>query len=472
MISNQITNRRQVLHILAALVLVNGGLSQGLRPVFADNLVEPPSKPNIVLILADDIGIPGIGCYGGNHNTPNIDALASGGIRFTHAYSQPLCGPTRATVMSGRYLFRNGVLTNGHGAEYKPSDSPSIAETLKAAGYATAVAGKWGQLAYFNTQEDGRAWGYDEFMIWNRTNPDAQGERYWEPAYVHNGKPVAAGDKYGPDLLHDFVIDFARRHKDGPFFVYYPTPLIHGPILHTPDSATKSTGREKGKSGTYYADNVAYLDKLVGKLVSDLDKEGLRENTLIIFTGDNGSTGNGPFLIDGKPVDGKKGSLLEGGSRVALVANWKGTTPAGKVLGDMVDFTDFYATFAELAGAKLPADVKFDGHSFAAQLRGQNGTPRENVFVQLGAQWWARSKAWKLDQSGQLFSMKNSPWEQIPIAADTTDPEAAAARKQLQAALDELDPAGGKTGDRKGAKKPGKKPGAKKAKKKATASKS
>ncbi|MBL9084708.1 MAG: sulfatase-like hydrolase/transferase [Planctomycetales bacterium] len=426
-------------------------------------------RPNIILILADDIGIPGIGCYGGNHKTPNIDALASGGIRFTHAYSQPLCGPTRATIMSGSYTFRNGVLTNGHGADYKPSDTPSIAKTLKAAGYATAVAGKWGQLAYFNTQEDGRAWGYDEFMIWNRTNPDAQGERYWDPAYVHNGKPVEAGDKYGPDLLHDFVIDFARRHKDGPFFVYYPTPLIHGPILHTPDSATKAKGAEKGKSGNYYEDNIAYLDKLVGKLVSDLDKEGLRENTLICFMGDNGSTGNGPFLIEGRPVDGKKGSMLEGGSRVALIANWKGTTPAGKVSGDMVHCVDFYATFAELAGATLPADVKFDSQSFALQLRGQSGTPRESVFVQLGAEWWARSKDWKLDQSRQLFSMKNSPWEQIPIAADSTDSAAAAARKQLQAALDELDPAGGKTGDRKGMKKAGKKPGAKKAKKKATA---
>lgn len=399
-------------------------------------------KPNIILIFSDDYGTPGVGCYGGDYKTPNLDALAAGGLRFTHCYSMPLCGPSRATTLSGRYVFRNGVLTNGHGDAYKPSDSPSIAKTMKSAGYATAVAGKWRQLGYFDTPEDARAWGFDEYMTWGvgGKNNKSKGERYWDPGYNHNGKPVDGEGKFGPDLLHDFVVDFIGRHRDDPFFVYYPTPLVHGPIGSTPDSTKKSN---------HYTDNVEYLDKLVGKLVAELDRLKLRENTLIVFTGDNGSTGGSSMKIDGKDVEGKKGSLFEGGSNVPLIVNWQGVTPKGKVLDDLVDFTDFYATFAELGGAKLPTDVKLDSRSFASQIRGETGNPRQWAFVQLGNQWYARSQDWKLDQSGTLYSMKNAPYKQVAVADDSKDETAAAARKELQAALDELNPGGGATGVKK-----------------------
>src|SRR6185369_11199146 len=123
-------------------------------------------KPNSILIFSDDYGTPGVGCYGGQYKTPNLDALAAGGLRFTHCYSMPLCGPSRGVTLSGRYPFRNGVLTNSHGNGYAPDDSPSIAKTMKTAGYATAVAGKWRQLGYFESTDDARKWGFDEFMIW------------------------------------------------------------------------------------------------------------------------------------------------------------------------------------------------------------------------------------------------------------------------------------------------------------------
>ncbi len=410
-------------------------------------------KPNIILIFADDYGLPGVGCYGGAYKTPHLDALAAGGQRYTHCYSMPLCGPSRATVLSGRYTFRNGVLTNQFGDAYKPTDSPSIAVALKSAGYATAVAGKWGQLSYMNGPEDARAWGFDEALVWNPGGDNEKGSRYWDPVYFRDGKQIDGAGKYGPDLLHDFTVDFIKRHRDDPFFIYYPTPLIHGPILHTPDSKNQTDEKKNKFAGDHYADNVAYLDKLVGKLTAELDALKLRENTLIVFTGDNGSTGAGPFTVDGKTVSGKKGTMLEGGSRVPLIVNWQGTTPAGKVVDDLVDFTDFYATFVDLAGGKLPEGTKFDSHSFAARVRGETGTPRSSVFVQLGAQWYARSKDWKLDQSGQLFSMKNAPFEQIEVAADANDPAAEKARGELKAALDELNPAGGKTGGRPGGKK-------------------
>ena len=175
-------------------------------------------------------------------------------MRFEQCFAAPLCAPSRALLMTGRYAFRTGVTDNGLGAAATPQKDGCVALLMKQAGYATAVAGKWRQLSHFTTKEDGAKWGFDEFLIWGAGQPDedeaggrkkkrdadgakAKPDRYWDPDYNLNGGtlPNAEG-KYGPDVLNEFVIDFVRRHKDGPFFVYYPTPLIHGPILTTPDS--------------------------------------------------------------------------------------------------------------------------------------------------------------------------------------------------------------------------------------------
>lgn len=422
---------------------------------------DAPVRPNIVFILADDYGTAGVGCYGAAFKTPNLDALAAGGIRFERCFAAPLCGPSRALCMFGRYAFRTGVLTNGHGAAAKPQKEVSIAKVLKQAGYATGFAGKWNQLAFLSTPEEGKAWGFDEFLRWDRE----EGERYWKPALSKNGQPVPVTDKsYGPDLLQEFAVDFIRRHRDEPFFLYYPMTLIHGPILPTPDSRQSDQTAAKGKAKQFYADNIDYLDKLVGKLVATLDETGMREKTLIVFTGDNGSVGS--HTIHGRTVDGSKGSLLEGGSRVPLIANWKGVTPQGRVLKDLVDFSDFFATLAEVAGAKLPEGVTLDSHSFAPQLRGEKGSPREWAYVQLGAGWYVRSDRWKLTERGELFDMSDAPHVQKLVEPDAQTDEAKAARQQLQAVLDKLNPAGGIT-DTKGKKADGEKKAAKKARKKA-----
>ncbi len=403
-----------------------------LRPFAADT----PSRPNLIFILADDLGIPGIGCYGGEFKTPNIDALAVGGVRFEHCYAAPLCAPSRALCMTGRYAFRTGVVNNGTGAAATPQKEVCIAKTLQQAGYATAVAGKWRQLSYFTTKADGAAWGFDEFLIWG---VGEKGDRYWDPAYNQSGQPLTdTKGKYGPDLLHEFVVDFIRRHRDGPFFVYYPMPLIHAPILRTPDSAPDAAGK-----ANHYADNITYMDKLVGKLITELDNLKLREKTIVVFVGDNGSVGR--QQVNGRMVDGQKGRLNEGGSRVPLIANWPGTTPAGSVLKDLVDFSDFYATFAELASAKLPVGVKLDSHSFAPQLRGAKGNPRDWVYVQLGEQWYARNDGWKLTGSGELFDMTDAPFAETLVVAEGQNDAAKAARQKLQNVLDELNPAAGQT---------------------------
>jgi arylsulfatase A len=406
-------------------------------------------KPNIIFILADDLGIDGVSCYGSDKfKTPNIDALASGGMRFEACYAAPLCGPSRCLLMTGRYAFRTGGLNNNSwrsgGPGAKSKDEVCIAKLLKQNGYATCQAGKWRQVG-----EAPSAWGFDEYL----TDITANGW-FWKKSYIKNGQTINT-DKpvYCPDIMHEFAIDFINRNKDKPFFLYYAQHLVHLPMERTPDSNPNTTGND-----ALYADNITYMDKQVGLIIKELEKLKLREKTLIVFSGDNGTatqfakTGT----IGKRSINGHKGQTLEGGSRVPLVCNWPGVAPAGKVLKDLVDFSDMYATFAEVAEAKLPEGVTIDGQSYAPQLRGEAGKPREWVFVQLGAKWYVRSPGWKLNESGEFFDMKDAPFVEKPVAADTTDAAARAGREQLQKALASLNPASGKKDDNPPKKKKGK----------------
>lgn len=410
-------------------------------------------RPNIVFVLADDFGLDGVGAYGSDRfkgKTPNIDRLAETGVRFSHCYAMPLCGPSRCTINTGRYGFRTGGNTNQNAGEPSFRSEPSLARTLRQAGYATGMAGKWRQMG--DTPGD---WGFGEWL----TDP-VGGGWYWKTSYTTNGVPVESQQEvYCPDKCLDFALDFFRRHRAEPFYFYYPTHLVHGPIQRTPDS----------KPGTkeFYEDDVAYLDKQVGQLVAELERLGLREKTVIVFTGDNGTArfGADRSTLNGRKINGQKGSLLEGGSRVPLLASWKGAAPAGQVVDDLVDFSDFFATFAELAGAPLPEGVVFDSHSFAPRLRGQPGAPREWVFVELGAKWYVCDRSFKLTSSGELFDLSDAPFAEKLVAADTTDAAAVSARGRLGGVLAALAPANGKIPGADEAKKrahPGKKAAGKK----------
>jgi arylsulfatase A-like enzyme len=408
-------------------------------------------RPNIILIMSDDIGIGGFSCYGSdNFKTPHLDALATGGVRFEHCFSMALCGPSRACLLTGRYAFRTGMVSNGTGKLVSPEKEVCIAKALKGVGYATAFAGKWNQLGYLQSAEEAKRWGWDEYLRWERSDQDG---RYWNPHYDKNGKFLEGVEKgYGPDLCHDFAVDFISRHKDKPFFLYYPTPLVHGPILRTPDSAPEKAKAEEpkeekakaGKKGKkaktrnrgLLGDNVTYLDKIIGKLAAELDRQKLREKTVILFTSDNGTPGED--TIGGKVIDGRKGSLKEGGTRVPLIVNWKGTIAGGQVCKDLVDFSDFFPTLIELAGAKPPEGVTLDGQTFAPQLQGKSGKPREWVQVQLQGNRYVRDARWKLYSDGTLCDMKDAPFAEHTIAKGTEDETAAAARRRLQAALDKL----------------------------------
>ena len=388
------------------------------------------SRPNIVLILADDYGLDCVGSYGSDQAaalTPNIDRLAASGIRFTQCYSTPLCGPSRCTINTGRYTFRTGGVTNPLADEPSFANEPSLARTLRQAGYATGMAGKWRQVS--DTPGD---WGFDEWL----TDPTAGGW-YWETNYTKNGELITTTNEvYVPDVCMDFTRDFFQRHRDEPFYFYFPTHLIHGPILRTPDSSTNTTD--------FIEDNVLYLDKQVGQIVAELDRLGLREKTLIVFTGDNGTAkvaSNVNWTIGGRKINGNKGSVLEGGSRVPLIANWPGTTPTNVVNHDLIDFTDFFATFTELAGATMPAGVRFDSRSFAPQVRGQTGTPRDWIFVQLGENYYVREQGFKLTGKGELFDMSDAPFVEALVPVNSTNEAAITARQRLHNVLDKLNPA-------------------------------
>jgi arylsulfatase A len=391
--------------------------------------------------MADDIGQPVLGCYGGtSYKTPNLDRLAATGIRFNHCYSSPVCAPSRVKIMTGRYGFRN-YKKWGH----IPPGEITFGHVLKDAGYATALAGKWQMVLQKTDPEHVTKMGFQRNSVfgWH------EGPKYHGPLIYENGKlRQEPENKYGPDIFSQFIIDFIKQNKGKPFLAYYSTTLAHeiSNDLKVPPPV--------GPNGRYqtYKELVEYMDKLIGRIVSTLDELGLRENTLILFTTDNGtppkfitSAVNGKYIseplvsrVGDKTVIGGKGKLTDAGTKVPLIANWPGTTPAGRVSDDLIDFSDFMPTFAELAGTTPPDDRVIDGVSFAPQLMGKRGNPRLWAYCQRGGKAWARTQRWKLYRAGRLYDMQDDPLEESPIlpAADTA--ETSAARKKLQNVLGSL----------------------------------
>jgi arylsulfatase A len=417
----------------------------GASPLASAQQATP--KPNILFILSDDYGIDGVGCYGSDRfrgKTPNLDELARTGTRFDRCFAAPVCGPSRCMVITGRYAFRTGGLSNDTSPTLSPKIEPSIAKVLKQAGYVTGMAGKWRQMGGLAGE-----WGFDDYRMSKEAESPSR-----ITAYIENGKEVPKPkDAWYPDIQQAFALEFLRRHRNETFFLYYPSHLVHDPIVATPDSKPGESDRN-----TLYDDNVKYLDKQVGELVAELERLGLREKTLIVFAGDNGTDpGGGRFsTIGGRRLSGGKRDMLEGGANVPLIASWKGTLPEGRVVRDLVSFVDLMPTFADFAGAQLPKDVTLDGRSFAPQLRGEKGNPREWIYVQYfppredahthpHGRWYARSDRWKLNESGELFDMRDAPFTEPLVPAGSTDPAAVAARKQLQGVLDQLNPEAGKS---------------------------
>jgi len=417
-------------------------LSTALSARIAIAADTPASRPpNLVLIMADDHGYETLGANGGtSYKTPVLDGLAAGGVRFTHCYSQPLCTPTRVQLMTGQYNVRNYTRFG----EMEKSQT-TFANLLKAAGYATAIAGKWqlGQEADLPQK-----FGFDESYLWQHTR---RPPRYANPGVEHNGKPIDfSNGEYGPDVVNAFALDFITRKKDQPFFLYYPMILTHDPFQPTPDSKgwdPKAIGEQVNRSPEHFGDMVAYMDKLIGKLVTKLDELKIRDNTLILFLGDNGTSPQITSQLNGQPYKGGKGSSTDAGMHVPLIASWPGKIAKGKVCDDLIDSTDFLPTLLEAAGVKPPTNLTLDGVSFLPQLKGQTGKPRAWIYS-----WYAREGGptaskefafdgrYKLYRTGELYNISADLREQSPLSGKLPI-EAAAAKQKLQAVLDRFEKA-------------------------------
>ena len=400
------------------------------------------SRPNILLIFADDVGREVLGCYGGeSYETPQIDALAQGGMRFTHCYSMPVCHPSRICLMTGKYPV---VLDNPQWGSFPaPEEGRTFAAVLKRAGYATAIAGKWQLSLMKDDLLQPARMGFDKWSLfgWH------EGPRYHEPMIYENGRlRTDTAGKYGPDLYVDFLIDFIRQNQTGPFFAYYSMALCHDvtddigePVPYGPDGRWLS-----------YEEMAADMDRQVGRLVTALDEMQLRDNTLILFTTDNGTAGasylkyeDGKFVrpkvfskIGGRLVQGGKGQLTDWGTRVPLIANWPGHVDAGSVCEDLVDFSDFLPTLADLAESPLPADSAINGHSFTRSLRGNGHTSRRWAYSEGRSQRrYVRTQRYKLYSSGDFFDMDSDPNELQPLGDEKLSDRIRDTKRMLQSAL-------------------------------------
>jgi arylsulfatase A-like enzyme len=341
-------------------------------------------KPNILYILVDDLGKDWISCYGAEEvETPNIDALAAGGIRFENAYSMAQCTPSRVTFLTGQYPWRTGWVNHWDvprwGVGYFDWDRyTTVAEVLKSAGYATMAAGKWQINDFRLTPDVMRKHGFDNWCMWTgfETGNPASAERYWDP-YINTpeGSKTYEG-AFGPDVYAESLIQFMKVHRDDPMFLYFPMALTHGPLVATPAEPDVKGQRDKHKA------MVRYMDFLVGKLVNGLDELGLRQDTIIVFTTDNGSAIGG--TRNRRKFDSGKAKKWEHGVCMPFVVNCPGRVPAGVVTDALTDFTDLLPTFAELAGAKLPANLTIDGISMAPVILGEARDSKRDWILSMG----------------------------------------------------------------------------------------
>lgn len=412
-------------------------------------------KPNIIFIMVDDLGKEWVSCYGAKDiQTPNIDKLAAGGMQFSNAYSMPQCTPTRTTLLTGQYPWRSGWVNHwdvprwGAGCHFDPQRNITFARFLKKAGYKTAAAGKW-QLNDFRVQPDiMKDHGFDEYCMWTGYEADnpASSKRYWDP-YIHTseGSKTYSG-KFGEDVFMEFMTDFMKRNKEQPMVIYYPMCLTHTPVTTTPHDKKAKSKLDKFKA------MVRYTDYLLGELVDTLDELGIRENTIIFWTTDNGTTHKIVGHLGDKAIKGGKAALSENGICEPFIVNCPGLVPAGVKTDALTDFTDMLPTFVELAGERVPEDIIIDGKSIAKLILGKAADSDRQWILGMGAhpaQLTAdrrvvgkvehadrviRNKRFKLwieeAQPSRLYDLKNDPYEEKNLI-DSDSPELVKAKDEL-----------------------------------------
>ncbi|MCW1923114.1 sulfatase [Luteolibacter arcticus] len=447
-------------------------LSALLLPLAA---VRAADHPNIVFILADDLGYTDVSAYGSKYyETPNIDRLAQEGLKFTNGYTNgPNCQPTRAALISGQYGPRTGIYTVGGIERFNwrsqalrpvdnvvslPAEKVTIAQALKGAGYATALFGKWHLGGKPEAHPSKR--GFDEAIVSNG--------RHFN--FTTDPKVSYPEGTYLADFLTDRAVDFIERHKDGPFFLYLPHFGVHAPYEAKPELIAKFKAKPAagGHHDPVYAAMLSSVDESVGRITAKLDQLGISENTVVIFSSDNGGVGGyqregiqAKDTTDNAPLKGGKGTLNEGGIRAPYVFRWKGTIPAGTVSNQPIASIDLYPSALELAGAKKPENHVLDGVSYVSHLKDPAHTKVERDalfwhfpgYLGAGNNTWrtkpvsvVRSSQWKLiqsleDRSLQLYDLEADLGEKNNLAS--ANPEKAqellgkldAWREQVKAAL-------------------------------------
>lgn len=414
----------------------------------ARGTVVADQPPNVILILADDLGAKELSCYGSDrHRTPRLDQMAAEGVRFRTFFAMPLCTPTRVALMTGQYGFHNGFLGMQDPAFRPEPDSREAdigshfthADLMKSKGYATAMAGKWQLSGKLPTLIQDA--GFDEYLMWAYDHNLPEGirhpahengergntSRYWHPSLIQNGKyrPTTPED-FGPDLFNDFVLDFAKRNQDRPFFVYYTSVLTHGPRVETPDPEHPGKRWPAGLKS-----NLEYLDFLMGQLMDGLRASGLADRTIVIFIGDNGTGGEG------------KGTLTEAGARVPGIV-WGPGIRKGLVSDAVADLTDILPTLADISGASVPNSVSMDGFSLLPVLQGKVASHREWIYSHLDDGRILRDNRWLLEIEkagrGQRFFDCGDLRDGVGYreVTDSTAPEVAQARSRFEEILNSI----------------------------------
>ncbi len=385
-----------------------------------------PAKPNIVIILADDLGHADLGFQGGRDiPTPHIDSLAKNGVRCSNGYvSGPYCSPTRAGLLTGRYQQRFGHEFNpgppaGRDAEFGlPLNETTVADRLKAAGYATGLVGKWhlGEASRFQPQRR----GFDDFFgFLGGAHPYFTGQG----APIYRGTEVVEEKEYLTDAFAREAVAFVQRHKDQPFFLYLAFNAVHTP-MHATDQRLSRFASIADKQRRTYAGMLTAMDEGVGKVLDTLKAAHLEENTLIFFFSDNG----GPTMLGttinasrNDPLRGSKRTTLEGGIRVPFVVQWKGKLAPGAVYNQPVIQLDVLPTALAAAGVNATPDWRIDGVNLLPYLAGEvTAPPHESLFWRLGEQWAVRQGDWKLVRYDQTLDTPGAT--SVPARLKVTPP--------------------------------------------------
>ena len=425
------------LAITIAFISITGCLSPG----------KGAGKPNIVFIMIDDLGYGDLGCYGNQINqTPNIDRLAEKGLKFTDYHSNgPMCTPTRAALMTGMYQHRLGrkferaLSGRTEHDQGMPSSALTIAELLKEAGYATGMFGKW-HLGYRPPYLPHDK-GFDEFRGLGSGDGDHHShvDRWGREDWWHNNRPEME-DGYSTDLITRHSVQFIRDHREEPFFLYVSHLAIHFPWQGPDDPVHRKAGTtyENDKWGIipdkenvqpHVKAMIESIDDGVGEIMETLKEVGLENNTLVLFTSDNGGYIHYAHefhnISDNGKWRGQKGEVYEGGHRVPCIAYWPGRISPGTVTHETVLTMDMFPTFAALAGAEIPVDKHVDGVNILPVLFDRGSLQSRYIFWKIRNEIAVREGPWKLIIAGEappeLYRLDTDPGEKNDVSEEHTD---------------------------------------------------